>query len=119
MSSRLELAQAVARAVTALPGVDSMTTGPGVPVVTLSAHGQVPGVRGSGDRVTVAVVAGRLPLSPVIAAVGRTAATVLFCHGDTRPVEIVVGDVTDAALRAAPTAYALVPAGGGGVRCPR
>lgn len=117
MSSRLELARAVAQAVTALPGVDSMTPGPGVPVVTLSAHGQVPGVRGGGDRVTIAVVAGRLPLAPLVAAVEQTAVAVLAEHGDTRRVDVVIGDVTDAALRAVSTGYALVPASGGGERC--
>ncbi|WP_144126539.1 hypothetical protein [Catellatospora sichuanensis] len=117
MSSRLELARAVAEAVTALPGVYSMTAGPGVPVVTLSAHGQVPGVRGSDERVTVAVVAARLPLAPVAAAVGQAAEAVLAERGDTRRVDVVIGDVTDTALRSASTGYALLPAPDGGERC--
>jgi hypothetical protein len=97
---RFELAQAVADAVTALPQVERLATGPAVEIVTLGPQGKVPGVQGDADRVKVSIVAAELPLGPVVAAVSAAATQALRATGDTRRVDIYVTDVSATALRA-------------------
>ncbi|MBB5874219.1 hypothetical protein F4553_007653 [Allocatelliglobosispora scoriae] len=103
-ASRFEVARAVADAVAALPQVARLTAGGlhghGVEVATLIPGGRVVGVLGDADAVRVQIVAARLPLQPVIAAVTAAAAEVLRRYADDRPVEVFVADVSDEALRA-------------------
>jgi hypothetical protein len=96
---RLELARAVADAVTALPQVRGLAAGPGVEIVTLGPQGRVLGVQGDAERVQVAIVAAELPLAPVVAAVAAAAAKVLRAQGDGRRVDVYVTDVSTSALR--------------------
>jgi len=95
---REDLAQAVADAVTAVPGVARLTGGPGVEVATLFSGGKVVGLRLSSDPVEVHIVADRMPLPPVADEAVAAARRVLSAAGDDREVRVVVVDVESEAM---------------------
>ncbi len=96
---REDLARAVADAVTAVPGVSALVSGPGVEVSTLFSGGKVVGLRLSSDPVEVHIRADRVPLPPVAEAAASAARTVLTAAGDDRSVRVVVVDVVEDAMR--------------------
>jgi len=93
-----DLAQAVAAAVTAVPGVARLSGGSGVEVATLFAGGKVVGLRLSGEQVDIHVVADRVPLPPIADEAAKAARRVLAVAGDDRQVRVVVEDVETAAV---------------------
>ncbi len=95
---REDLALSVADAVLAVPGVAALHPGFGVEVSTLFSGGKVVGVRLSGETVQIYVTADRVPLQPVAEEAATAAGRVLAAAGDPRPVDIVIADVTDAAV---------------------
>lgn len=107
---REDLALSVAEAVLAVPGVAALHPGFGVEVATLFSGGKVVGVRLSGETVQVYLTANRVPLQPVAEEAAAAAGRVLSAAGDPRPVEVVVADVTTAALNRRTTARGTVGA---------
>ena len=101
MVRREDIAQAVADAVRAVPGVAGLSPGTGVEVSTQFSGGKVIGVRLIGDEAEVHIIADRLPLPPIAneaAAAARqvlraAAKQVLAAVGDDRPVVVVVDDI--------------------------
>lgn len=93
MVRREDIARAVAEATLAVPGVASLSPGPGVEVSTQFSGGKVIGVRLTGPQVAVHVVADRVPLPPIATAVTEAVRQVLAATGDERPVAVVVDDV--------------------------
>jgi hypothetical protein len=90
---RATLAQAVAAGVLAVPGVARLSGGRGVQVATLYPGGKVVGVVADDQAVRVHVVAGRLPLGPLVQEVRAAAAIVLAGLGAARVVDLVVEDL--------------------------
>jgi len=102
MVRREDIARAVADAVLAVPGVAGLSPGSGVEVSTQFSGGKVIGVRLTGDKVEVHIVADRIPLPPIANEAAAAARQVLAATGDDRPVVVVVDDiVTDALTRRA------------------
>jgi hypothetical protein len=95
---REDLARAVADAVTEVPGVSALVSGPGVEVSTQFSGGKVIGLRLSSDPVEVHIRADRVPLPPVAEGVAAAAQRVLHAAGDDRAVRVVVVDVVEDAL---------------------
>jgi hypothetical protein len=93
-----DVARAVADAALAVPGVAGLSPGRGIEVSTQFAGGKVIGVRFTGDGVTVAIVADRVPLPRVAGDVTASVRLVLSAMGDGRPVTVVIDDVLPAAL---------------------
>ncbi|HEV2930422.1 MAG TPA: hypothetical protein VGW74_17190, partial [Propionibacteriaceae bacterium] len=83
---RSTLAQAVAAAVLAMPGVARLSGGRGVEAATLYPGGKVVGVVAEDRAVRVHVVAGRLPLGPLVQDVRAAVAIVLAGLGAARVV---------------------------------
>jgi hypothetical protein len=96
-SPKSALAQAVASAVSAVPGVARLASGPLVETATYFPGGKVAGIR-IGDQVEIHLVASVLPLPPLIEKVTATATGVLATHGDSRPVRVIVEDLDDSLL---------------------
>jgi hypothetical protein len=90
---RATLAQAVAAAVGAVPGVARLTGGSGVEAATLYPGGKVVGVVVDAHTVTVHVVAGELPLASLIARVRAVVVAVLADLGAGQAVDLVVEDL--------------------------
>lgn len=88
----------VADAVTAVPGVAALHPGFGVEVATQFSGGKVVGVSLTGESVQVYITVDAMPLPAVADAAARAAAAVLEAVGDNRPVDVVVADVTPAAM---------------------
>jgi hypothetical protein len=89
---RGDVAEALAEAVDAL-GLVSRTGGDGVEIATHYAGGKVLGVKLTGDRVTIHVVAERLPLGQSAEAVHATCRSVLERFALDWPVELVIDDL--------------------------
>jgi hypothetical protein len=87
------LARAVASAAASTPGVARLVGGPRVEVATHYPGGKVLGIGFTPSTVSVHLVADRMPLPPVTAAVVRAVVGVLCTAGDLRSVEVVVEDV--------------------------
>jgi hypothetical protein len=98
MVRREDIAQSVADAVTAVPGVASLHPGFGVEVATQFSGGKLVGVRLSGEQVEVCLTADRGPLTAVADEAAAAAARVLHAVGDHRPVNVLVADVLPTAL---------------------
>ena len=90
---RATLAQAVAAGVLAVPGVARLSGGRGVEAATLYPGGKVVGVVADDQAVQVHVVAGRLPLGPLVQEVRAAVAIVLAGLGAARVVDLVVEDL--------------------------
>ena len=90
---RSTLAQAVAAGVLAVPGVARLSGGRGVEAATLYPGGKVVGVVADDQAVRVHVVAGRLPLGPLVQEVRAAVAIVLAGLGAARVVDLVVEDL--------------------------
>jgi hypothetical protein len=90
---RATLAQAVAAGVLAVPGVARLSSGRGVEAATLYPGGKVVGVVADDQAVRVHVVAGRLPLAPLVQEVRAAVAIVLAGLGAARVVDLVVEDL--------------------------
>lgn len=90
---RATLAQAVAAGVLAVPGVARLSSGSGVEAATLYPGGKVVGVVADDQAVRVHVVAGRLPLAPLVQEVRAAVAIVLAGLGAARVVDLVVEDL--------------------------
>jgi hypothetical protein len=90
---RATLAQAVAAGVLAVPGVARLSGGRGVEAATLYPGGKLVGVVADDQAVRVHVVAGRLPLGPLVQEVRAAVAIVLAGLGATRVVDLVVEDL--------------------------
>jgi hypothetical protein len=90
---RAILAQAVAAGVLAVPGVARLSGGRGVEAATLYPGGKVVGVVADDQAVRVHVVAGRLPLGPLVREVRAAVAIVLAGLGAARVVDLVVEDL--------------------------
>jgi hypothetical protein len=90
---RATLAQAVAAGVLAVPGVARLSGGRGVEAATLYPGGKVVGVVADDQAVRVHVVAGRLPLGPLVREVRAAVAIVLAGLGAARVVDLVVEDL--------------------------
>ena len=90
---RATLAQAVAAGVLAVPGVARLSGGRGVEAATLYPGGKVVGVVADEQAVRVHVVAGRLPLGPLVQEVRAAVAIVLAGLGTARVVDLVVEDL--------------------------
>jgi hypothetical protein len=101
---RATLAQAVAAAVGAVPGVARLTGGGGVEAATLYPGGKVIGVVVDAHAVTVHVVAGELPLASLITRVQAAVAAVLADLGASQAVDLVVEDLDLPQLPPHPTA---------------
>jgi hypothetical protein len=93
-----DVARSLAEAALAVPGVASLSPGPGVEMSTQFPGGKVIGVRLSGDQVCVRITADQVPLPAVAAQVNASARRVLSACGDDRPVTVFIDDVTTAAL---------------------
>ena len=93
-----DVAGAVADAALVVPGVANLSPGRGIEVSTQFAGGKVIGVRFTGDVVTVAIVADRVPLPQVAGEVAASVRRVLAAMGDGRPVTVVIDDVVPEAL---------------------
>jgi hypothetical protein len=93
-----DVARAVADAALAVPGVASLSPGPGVEASTQFSGGKVVGVRLARDEVSVRIAADRVPLPPVAAEVTAAVRRVLASIGDDRPVTVFIDDVTAGAL---------------------
>jgi len=98
MVRREDVAQAVADAVLAVPGVAGLSPGTGVEVSTQFSGGKVIGVRLTGDDVEVHIIADRSPLPLVGDEAAEAARRVLTATGDDRPVVVVVDDIVADAL---------------------
>jgi hypothetical protein len=90
MGPRARLAAAIADAVATLPGA-ALTDRSGV--CTQYPGGTVPGVALTDESVKVQIVAGTLPLPPLIDMVGRAAAAVLAEADDSRPLHVHIADL--------------------------
>ena len=90
---RSTLAQAVAAGVLAVPGVARLSGGRGVEAATLYPGGKVVGVVADDQAVRVHLVAGRLPLGPLVQEVRAAVAIVLAGLGAARVVDLVVEDL--------------------------
>lgn len=90
---RSVIAQEVARAVEAVPGVARLSPGTVFEVATLYAGGKVVGVRLTPEVVFVHLVLDRLPVAPVAEAARSAATIALDDLGDSRPIEVVVEDL--------------------------
>jgi hypothetical protein len=107
---RATLAQAVAAGVLAVPGVARLSSGRGVEAATLYPGGKVVGVVADDQAVRVHVVAGRLPLAPLVQEVRAAVAIVLAGLGAARVVDLVVEDLElDQLPSGAPETMATVP----------
>ena len=93
MVRREDIAQAVADAVRAVPGVAGLSPGTGVEVSTQFSGGKVIGVRLIGDEAEVHIIADRLPLPPIANEAAAAARQVLRAAGDDRPVVVVIDDI--------------------------
>ena len=92
-NDRATLAQAVAAGVLAVPGVARLSGGRGVEAATLYPGGKVVGVVADEQAVRVHVVAGQLPLAPLVQEVRAAVAIVLAGLGAARVVDLVVEDL--------------------------
>ena len=90
---RAALAQAVAAGVLAVPGVARLSGGRGIEAATLYPGGKVVGVVTDDQVVRVHLVAGRLPLGPLVQEVRAAVAIVLVALGAARVVDLVVEDL--------------------------
>ena len=90
---RATLAQAVAAGVLAVPGVARLSGGRGVEAATLYPGGKVVGVVADDQAVRVHIVAGRLPLGPLVQEVRAAVAIILAGLGAARVVDLVVEDL--------------------------
>jgi hypothetical protein len=90
---RATLAQTIAAGVLAVPGVARLSGGRGVEVATLYPGGKVIGVVADEQVVRVHVVAGRLPLGPLVQELRATVAIVLAGLGAARVVDLVIEDL--------------------------
>lgn len=98
MVRREDIAQAVADAVRAVPGVAGLSPGTGVEVSTQFSGGKVIGVRLIGDEAAVHIIADRLPLPPIANEAAAAARQVLRAAGDDRPVVVVIDDIASDAM---------------------
>jgi hypothetical protein len=76
-----------------VPGVARLSGGRGVEAATLYPGGKVVGVVADEQAVRVHLVAGRLPLGPLVAEVRAAVAIVLAGLGAARVVDLVVEDL--------------------------
>ncbi len=90
---RATLAQAVAAGVLAVPGVARLSGGRGVEAATLYPGGKVVGVVADDQAVRVHLVAGRLPLGPLIQEIRAAITIVLVALGAARGVDLVIEDL--------------------------
>jgi hypothetical protein len=90
---RATLAQAVAAGVLAVPGVARLSGGRGVEAATLYPGGKVVGVVADDQAVRVHLVAGRLPLGPLIQEIRAAVTIVLVALGAARGVDLVIEDL--------------------------
>ena len=98
MVRREDIAQAVADAVRAVPGVAGLSPGTGVEVSTQFSGGKVIGVRLTGDEAAVHIIADRWPLPPIANEAAAAARQVLRAAGDDRPVGVVIDDIASDAM---------------------
>lgn len=96
--SRSALAQAVAEAVSAVPGVARLSPGGVVEVATQFAGGKVVGILLTPTAVRVHVVIDRVPVPLVAAAVSQAARRALDRLADSRAVDVVVDDIVLGAM---------------------
>ena len=94
MVRREDLANAVADAARAVPGVARLNHEGLVEISTQFAGGKVLGVRLLGDRAEVHIVANRGPLPQVADNVVAAVSAVLDAAGEPRPVTVVIDDIT-------------------------
>src|SRR5688572_8791680 len=88
-----DVARSLAEAVTAVPGVASLSPGSGVEVSTQFSGGKVVGVRLGGEQVEIHIRADRGPLPAVADEVTAAARRVLAAIGDGRRVLVFVDDI--------------------------
>ncbi|MGQ0630025.1 MAG: hypothetical protein ACT4P1_03220 [Sporichthyaceae bacterium] len=91
--TRGSLALSLATAAAAVPGVERLCAGPGVPAVTHYPGGTVTGIVLGTDRAEVHLVAARLPLAPVVDAVHAAVRAALAAQDSSLPVQVYVEDV--------------------------
>jgi hypothetical protein len=95
---REDLAYAIADAARAVPGVADLSSGAPVEVSTQFAGGKVLGVRLRDEFAEVHIVADRAPLHEVAERVAQAVGSVLAAAGQSRPVTVVIDDVTPEAM---------------------
>jgi hypothetical protein len=98
MVRREDLAHAAADAARSVPGVARLHHRGPVEISTQFPGGKVLGVRLRPDAAEVHIVADRGDLRRIAADVAAAVGSVLAAAGEGRPVEVVVADVTPAAL---------------------
>lgn len=97
MVRREDLANAVADAARAVPGVAALSSQGPVEISTQFAGGKVLGVRLRDDLAEVHIVASRVPLHAVADEVAQVVSGVLAAAGEPRPVTVVIDDITPGA----------------------
>jgi len=95
---REDLANAVAEAARAVPGVAGLSPGRPVEVSTQFAGGKVLGVRLRDEFAEVHIVVDRAPLQRIAEDVAQAVGLVLAAAGQPRPITVVIDDITPEAM---------------------